>query len=65
MNHIAELVAFAEANREALETLRPECEIDIFCGVFSGDGAQGGFTFAPALSKRLSDLQLAVAFDVY
>ena len=63
--HIEELVAYAEAHRDALNSLRADCRIDIFCGLFSGNDAQGGFTIEPSLSKRLSDLQLAVAVDVY
>jgi hypothetical protein len=63
--HIEELVTFAERHRPALDSLRADCRIDIFCGVFSGDGAQGGFTIEPSLSQRLSDLQIAVGVDVY
>jgi hypothetical protein len=63
--HMEELVTFAETHSAALDSLRADCRIDIFCGLFSGDHAQGGFTIEPALSQRLSDLQLAVAVDVY
>jgi hypothetical protein len=62
--HVEELVVFAEAKREVLAALRGECEIDIFCGVFSRD-AEGGFTIGPTLSARLAELQLAVAVAVY
>ena len=58
-------MTFAETHRLALDSLRADCRIDIFCGLFSGDDAQGGFTIEPSLSQRLSDLQLAVAVDVY
>jgi hypothetical protein len=34
--HIEALVAFAEANPGAIDSLRAECDIDIFCGLFSG-----------------------------
>jgi RimJ/RimL family protein N-acetyltransferase len=40
------------------------CRRDIFCGVFSGDGVQGGFQLDQDLLRRL-DLQVAVTFDVY
>jgi hypothetical protein len=63
--HVDELVTFAETHRDALNSLRADCSIDIFCGLFSSDGAQGGFTIEPSLSQRLSDLQLAVGIDVY
>lgn len=63
--HIDELVAFAEAHGDALNALRPDCRIDLFCGLFTGTYAQGGFTIEPSLSQRLSDVQLAVVVDVY
>jgi hypothetical protein len=63
--HIDELVVFAEIHRDALDSLRADCSIDIFCGVFSGEDAQGGFALEPSLTRRLSDLQLTVEFDVY
>ena len=44
--------------------IRPDCEIDIFCGLFSG-GGQGGFTLEPDLSRRLGEPTLAVGFDIY
>ncbi len=62
--HIDELVTFAESHRESLESLQADCQIDIFCGVFSGVG-QGGFAIEPSLSRRLGDLKLAVEFDIY
>lgn len=60
-----ELVTFAEKNRDALDSLSPDCKMDISCGVFSGVDAQGGFSLEPSLSRRLSDLHLAVVFDIY
>jgi hypothetical protein len=63
--HIEVLVAFAEANREGIVTLRDRCLIDIFCGLFSGDGTQGGFAIEPELSARLAALSLPVVFDLY
>lgn len=63
--HISQVLDFAEAHRAELDALRDECDIFISCGVFSGEGAQGGFTFDPALNRRLADLALEVVFDLY
>src|SRR6266576_497253 len=41
--HIDELVTFAEDRRDLLARLRADCEIDIFCGVFTSDNINGGF----------------------
>ncbi len=54
--HITEVLDFAEAHRAALDALRDECYIFISCGIFSGDGCQGGFVFEPELNRRLADL---------
>ena len=63
--HLEALVVAAEARTQALQAIRDKCRIDIFCGLFSADGAQGGFTLEPQLSARLAALSLAVGFDVY
>ncbi|GLY53760.1 DUF4279 domain-containing protein [Lentzea sp. NBRC 102530] len=63
--HIAELVAFVEAHRREFDALRGDVEIDIFCGVFTADDAQGGFTLTVDLMRRLAELELEVGFDVY
>ena len=39
--------------------------MDIFCGIFSGTDAQGGFTIDTEQLRRLADLQLDVTFDLY
>jgi hypothetical protein len=62
--HVSELLDYIDANREGFQTIREHCEIDIFCGIFSGPD-QGGFTFEPELSRRLADADLAVGFDIY
>lgn len=62
---IGELVEFAESRAHALRQLRSQCEMDVFCGIISGDSAQGGFAFDPSLMRRLADLELEVIFDVY
>ncbi len=63
--HVAEILDFAESHRGELDALRAQCDICIWCGVFSGEDAQGGFTFDPALNRRLADLALEVVFDLY
>ena len=61
--HVAELVEFVEGHRRAFEAL--EADVDIFCGVFTADDAQGGFTFTADLLRRLAELGLEVGFDLY
>ena len=63
--HIEALVTFLEAKQEAIVEIRNRCVIDIFCGLFSADGAQGGLTIEPTLSARLAALDLSVGVDVY
>lgn len=63
--HVAPLLDFAESRRAELDELRDECWIEIFCGVFSGEDAQGGFAFEPELLTRLADLGVPVVFDMY
>jgi hypothetical protein len=64
-DQIEDLVAFVEERRETFDALAPRVEKDIFCGIFSGQSAQGGFTLEPALLRRLADLGLEVVFDLY
>jgi Domain of unknown function (DUF4279) len=64
-DQLAELVEFAEAHRTTLEHRRAECRVDMFCGIFSGVDAQGGFELGPALVRRLADLDLRITFDIY
>lgn len=62
--HIAALLDAIDAHRDGFDAIRQYCEIDIFCGIFSG-GGQGGFTMEPDLTRRVADLGLAVGFDIY
>jgi hypothetical protein len=62
--HIAALLDAIDAHREGFDAIRQYCEIDIFCGIFSG-GGQGGFTLEPDLIRRVAELGLAVGFDIY
>lgn len=62
--HIEELVAFVEAH-SGFAALGDQIEGDIFCGVFTGDGTQGGFTLTSDLTRRLGELGLDVTFDLH
>ena len=62
--HIEVLLDVIDDRREQFEAIRQECEISIFCGIFSS-GGQGGFTLEPELTRRVADLRLAVGFDIY
>jgi hypothetical protein len=62
--HIAAVLDVIDAHREGLDAIRDQCEIDIFCGIFSG-GGQGGFALEPHLSRRIAQAGLAVIFDIY
>ena len=64
-DQIEDLVMFSEEHRGAFDALAPRPERHIFCGVFSGTNAQGGFALEPALMRRLADLDLVVVFDLY
>ncbi|MFS8105222.1 DUF4279 domain-containing protein [Lentzea alba] len=63
--HVAELVAFIEARSREIDALGDKVQIDVFCGVFTGDDAQGGFTLEADLMRRLSALNVDVVFDLY
>ncbi|MDX8055218.1 DUF4279 domain-containing protein [Lentzea sp. BCCO 10_0798] len=63
--HIAELVTFVDAHRREIDALRDKAQIDAFCGVFTGDDTQGGFTLTSGLMRRLGELNLDVGFDLY
>jgi hypothetical protein len=64
-DQIEELVVFAEEHRAAFDAFAPDLAARIFCGVFSGKDAQGGFTLEPGLLRRLADLDLPMVFDLY
>jgi Domain of unknown function (DUF4279) len=64
-DQIEDLVTFAEEHREAFAALGPSIERRIFCGVFSGENAQGGVILEPALLRRLADMDLVVVLDLY
>jgi hypothetical protein len=62
---LADLALFMEEQAAAFETLGSRVERDIWCGIFSGEDAQGGFNFSPDLTRRLADLNVWVIFDLY
>jgi hypothetical protein len=61
---INELLDFADLHRNDLDALRADCEIDLFCGIFSED-AQGGFQLSPELMGRAVSHGLTIGFDIY
>jgi hypothetical protein len=63
--HIDELVTFVENHRDIFTRLQADCEIDIFCGVFTSDNINGGFVLEPSLAGRLHELQLLVVVDIH
>ncbi len=63
--HIAELITFVEVHSREFGELGDKVQIDVFCGVFTGDDSQGGFTLGSDLIRRLGDLNLDVGFDLY
>ncbi|MET9626629.1 DUF4279 domain-containing protein [Lentzea sp. NPDC006480] len=63
--HIAELVTFAEAHSRGFDALGDKVLTDVFCGVFTADDSQGGFTLEADLIRRLGALNLVVGFDLY
>jgi hypothetical protein len=64
-DQIGELVVAADEHRETFDALTPGPERRIFCAVFSGENAQGGFMLEPGLLGRLADLDLPLVFDLY
>ncbi|WP_170166404.1 DUF4279 domain-containing protein [Lentzea atacamensis] len=63
--HVAELVTFVEAHSREFDALGDKVQIDVFCGVFTADDSQGGFTLGSDLIRRLSALNLDIGFDLY
>lgn len=50
--------------RLELTTLKRDCDIEIFCGLFSDNG-QGGFTLSSDNMAALHSLGIDVVFDFY
>jgi hypothetical protein len=61
---IEELVQFAEAHSRALDRLRPNCDIDLFCGVTQRT-INAGFQLRADLTRRIAVLELAIHVHVY
>lgn len=64
-DQIDELVGFAERRVEAIARIRPDCDIDLFCGAFAADTINCGVTLTPTLMARLAALDLAIYIDIY
>ena len=63
-DHIRSLCDKIKSHSQALDTLRSDCAMDIFCGYFSESG-QAGFTLSNELISRVAGLGLDLIFDVY
>ncbi len=63
-NHLEALLQHLEPRRAALEQLRGQARICLFCGFSSGNG-QGGFTLTPEVLRRISALGLELVLDLY
>jgi hypothetical protein len=61
---IEELVQFAEAHSRALDWLRPNCDIDLFCGVAQRT-INAGFQLRADLTRRIAVLELTIHVHVY
>ena len=56
-SHIEELLVFAEAKAEALESLSPDCDVEVWISFRTCDD-QGGFTLDEQMLKRLAKLNI-------
>jgi hypothetical protein len=63
--HVQAMVAIIDSQPEVFDALRNACDIEIFCGLFTANDAQGGFSIAPGLSARLAALSLPLVIDIY
>ena len=63
-DHIRSLCDKIQSRSQALDTLRSNCTIDIFCGYFSESG-QAGFTLSNEVIGRVAALGFDLIFDVY
>jgi hypothetical protein len=63
-DHIRSLCDKVQSRSQALDTLRADCDVDIFCGYFSESG-QAGFGLSNEVLSRVVGLGLDLIFDVY
>jgi hypothetical protein len=63
-DHILSLCDKIQPCSEALNSLRSDCDVDIFCGYFSESG-QAGFSLSNQVLGRVVSLGLDLIFDVY
>ena len=54
-----------DARREGFDAIRPDCEIDVFCGLWSGEATRGGPILWPDLLARLVELELPLSLEHY
>jgi hypothetical protein len=63
--HVEAMLAIIDSQLEVFAALRNACDIEIFCGLFAANDAQGGFSIEPELSARLAALSLPLVIDIY
>jgi hypothetical protein len=65
--HVAALVAWAEARQDVLVELRAAgADVYLWCAIFTADGSTGQVTSLSAgLLRRLGQLDLRLSIDVY
>lgn len=64
-DHIVVLLDAIDARREAFDAIRADCEIDVFCQLFSGEATRGGPILRPELLARLVERELPLRLDHY
>ncbi len=63
-DHIKWLISFASDRRDAIASLRTDCEVDIFC-MFTSLNGQGGIALDHATMSELGALGIDLLFDLY
>jgi hypothetical protein len=62
--HLKQIVGILERKREAIESLRLSCEVEIRCG-FSSESEQGGAKLSKELLSRLAAVRIDLVLDLY
>lgn len=62
--HIMKLASYVETNMATLNSLRSDCEIDLWCAFASGN-EQGGFILDATLLKKLTVIPINLVIDLY
>jgi Domain of unknown function (DUF4279) len=63
-DHIRRFISFASDRRDAIASLRADCELDIPCSFTSYNG-QGSIALDHATMSELGALGIDVVFDLY